>query len=436
MIWSPEYECMSRERLEELQTKRLQTTLRKVRDRVPFYRDRLHAAGIKPEDIRSRTDLRRIPFTTKEDLRANYPFGLFAVPVDEVMRIHASSGTTGKMTVVGYTKGDISVWAEVMARALASTGVTAKDLIHIAYGYGLFTGGLGVHYGGELLGATVVPVSGGNTKRQLQIMRDFGTTVLACTPSYALYMAEAAKDEGVDIDSLQLRVGILGAEPWSENMRHEIEEKLGIEAYDIYGMSEIIGPGVAIECPEHEGLHVFEDHFLVEVIHPDTGESLPPGSKGELVFTSLTKEAFPIIRYRTRDISILNYGPCACGRTHARMHRVLGRTDDMLVVRGVNVFPSQIESALLDISGTEPHYLIVADRRHNLDELEIWVEVSDELFSDQVKRLEDLGKRIRSSIESTLGISVRVKLVEPRTIPRSEGKAKRVVDRREVYPEG
>jgi phenylacetate-CoA ligase len=427
---------MSRERLEELQIKRLQTTLRRVRDRVPFYRDRLHAAGIKPEDIRSLTDLRRIPFTTKEDLRANYPFGLFAVPVDEVMRIHASSGTTGKMTVVGYTKGDISVWAEVMARALASTGVTAKDLIHIAYGYGLFTGGLGVHYGGELLGATVVPVSGGNTKRQLQIMRDFGTTVLACTPSYALYMAEAAKDEGVDIDSLQLRVGILGAEPWSENMRHEIEEKLGIEAYDIYGMSEIIGPGVAIECPEHEGLHVFEDHFLVEVIHPDTGESLPPGSKGELVFTSLTKEAFPIIRYRTRDISILNYGPCACGRTHARMHRVLGRTDDMLVVRGVNVFPSQIESALLDISGTEPHYLIVADRRHNLDELEIWVEVSDELFSDQVKRLEDLGKRIRSSIESTLGISVRVKLVEPRTIPRSEGKAKRVVDRREVYPEG
>ncbi|HHX26846.1 MAG TPA: phenylacetate--CoA ligase [Firmicutes bacterium] len=436
MIWSPEYECMSRERLEELQIKRLQTTLRRVRDRVPFYRDRLHAAGIKPEDIRSLTDLRRIPFTTKEDLRANYPFGLFAVPVDEVMRIHASSGTTGKMTVVGYTKGDISVWAEVMARALASTGVTAKDLIHIAYGYGLFTGGLGVHYGGELLGATVVPVSGGNTKRQLQIMRDFGTTVLACTPSYALYMAEAAKDEGVDIDSLQLRVGILGAEPWSENMRHEIEEKLGIEAYDIYGMSEIIGPGVAIECPEHEGLHVFEDHFLVEVIHPDTGESLPPGSKGELVFTSLTKEAFPIIRYRTRDISILNYGPCACGRTHARMHRVLGRTDDMLVVRGVNVFPSQIESALLDISGTEPHYLIVADRRNNLDELEIWVEVSDELFSDQVKRLEDLGKRIKSSIEGTLGISVRVKLVEPRTIPRSEGKAKRVVDRREVYPEG
>ena len=436
MIWSPEYECMSRERLEELQTKRLQTTLRRVRDCVPFYRDRLDEAGIKPEDIRSLTDLRRIPFTTKEDLRANYPFGLFAVPVDEVMRIHASSGTTGKMTVVGYTKGDISVWAEVMARALASTGVTSKDLIHIAYGYGLFTGGLGVHYGGELLGATVVPVSGGNTKRQLQIMRDFGTTVLACTPSYALYMAEAAKDEGVDIDSLQLRVGILGAEPWSENMRHEIEEKLGIEAYDIYGMSEIIGPGVAIACSEHVGLRVFAAACLVEVIHPDTGESLPPGSKGELVFTSLTKEAFPIIRYRTRDISILNYGPCACGRTHARMHRVLGRTDDMLVVRGVNVFPSQIESALLDISGTEPHFLIVADRRNNLDELEIWVEVSDELFSDQVKRLEDLGKRIRSSIESTLGISVRVKLVEPRTIPRSEGKAKRVVDRREVYPEG
>lgn len=427
---------MSRERLEELQIRRLQATLRRVRDHVPFYRDRLHEAGIEPEDIRSLTDLRSIPFTTKDDLRANYPFGLFAVPVDEVMRIHASSGTTGKMTVVGYTKGDISVWAEVMARALASTGVSSRDLIHIAYGYGLFTGGLGVHYGGELLGATVVPVSGGNTKRQLQIMRDFGTTVLACTPSYALYMAEAAKDEGVDIDDLPLRVGILGAEPWSENMRKEIEEKLGIEAYDIYGMSEIIGPGVAIECSEHDGLHVFEDHFLVEVIHPDTGESLPSGSKGELVFTSLTKEAFPIIRYRTRDISILNCRPCACGRTHARMHRVLGRTDDMLVVRGVNVFPSQIESALLDVSGTEPHYLIIADRRNNLDELEIWVEVSDELFSDQVKRLEDLGKRIRSSIESTLGISVRVKLVEPRTIPRSEGKAKRVVDRREVYPEG
>ncbi len=436
MIWSPEYECMSRERLEQLQIKRLKATLRRVRDCVPFYRARLDEAGIEPDDICSLDDLTHIPFTTKEDLRANYPFGLFAVPAEEVTRIHASSGTTGKMTVVGYTKGDISVWSEVMARALASGGVTSKDLIHIAYGYGLFTGGLGVHYGGELLGATVVPVSGGNTKRQLQIMQDFGTTVLACTPSYALYMAEAAKDEGIDMNGLSLRVGILGAEPWSDNMRKEIEEKLGIEAFDIYGMSEIMGPGVAIECSEHEGLHVFEDHFLVEVVDPDTGCVLPPGAKGELVFTSLTKEAFPIIRYRTRDISILNYRPCACGRTHVRMHRVLGRTDDMLVVRGVNVFPSQIESVLLEISGTEPHYLIVVDRLNNLDELEIWVEVSDELFSDQVKCLEDLGKRIRSSLESALGISVRVKLVEPKTIPRSEGKARRVVDRREVYPEG
>jgi phenylacetate-CoA ligase len=400
MIWSPEYECMSRERLEQLQIRRLQTTLRRVGENVPFYRDRLNEAGMTPEDIRSLEDLRHIPFTTKEDLRENYPFKLFAVPVEEVMRIHASSGTTGKMTVVGYTKGDISVWSEVMARALASGGVTSKDLIHIAYGYGLFTGGLGVHYGGELIGATVVPVSGGNTRRQLQIMRDFGTTVLACTPSYALYLAEAAKDEGMDINGLSLRAGILGAEPWSENMRKEIEGKLGIEAFDIYGMSEVIGPGVAIECSEHRGLHVFEDHFLVEVIDPDTGRVLPPGARGELVFTSLTKEAFPIIRYRTRDISILNYRPCACGRTHVRMHRVLGRTDDMLVVRGVNVFPSQIESVLLEISGTEPHYLIIVDRLNNLDELEIWVEVSDELFSDQVKRLEDLAKESEALLKA------------------------------------
>ena len=432
-MWNREVECMPRPKLEKLQGERLRKTVELVYEKVPFYREKFKAAGIKPSDIKSVKDLARLPFTTKQDLRDNYPFGLFTVPRDEVVRVHASSGTTGKMTVVGYTRNDIATWAEVMARTLGCGEVTKKDVMQVAYGYGLFTGGLGVHYGAERVGATVVPISGGNTKRQLQVMADFGTTALACTPSYSLFMAETAAEEGIDFAKLPLKVGFFGAEPWSDNMRKEIEQKLSIKAIDIYGLSEIIGPGVASECLIQKGLHVCEDHFLAEIIDPNTGEVLPDGEKGELVFTCITKEALPLIRYRTRDISILYHEPCACGRTHVRMNRVLGRTDDMLIIRGVNVFPSQIESVLLEIGEAEPHYQLVVDREGNLDDLEIWVEVSERLFSDEVRKLEELEGKIRREILSTLGVSAKVKLVEPKTIARSEGKAKRVIDRRDVY---
>lgn len=432
-MWNPQAETMSRQDLRKLQSERLRKTVERVYQNVPFYRRKFDELGIKPEHIQSIDDLARLPFTNKQDLRDNYPFGLFAVPEEDVVRIHASSGTTGKMTVVGYTQNDIQTWAEVMARTLGSGNVTRKDIVQVAYGYGLFTGGLGAHYGAERVGATVVPISGGNTKRQLQIMADFKTTALACTPSYTLFMAETAAEEGIDIRSLPLRVGFFGAEPWSNNMRKEIEEKLNIKAIDIYGLSEIIGPGVSSECLVQDGLHVWEDHFIVEIIDPNTGDVLPYGSKGELVFTCITKEALPLIRYRTRDISILFPEPCSCGRTHLRMHRVMGRTDDMLIIRGVNVFPSQIESVLLEIGETEPHYQLIVDRDGNLDDLEIWVEVSDKIFSDEVRKLEELEGKIRREIQSTLGISARVKLVEPKTIARSEGKAKRIIDRRDVY---
>ena len=433
MLYNLEYESMSRPRLGELQLKRLQATIERIYDRVPYYRNKMDEAGIKPVDIRSLDDLKYLPYTSKQDLRDNYPFGLFAVPMEEVVRIHASSGTTGKMTVVGYTENDIKVWAQVMARTMAAAGGTSHDRIQVAYGYGLFTGGLGAHYGAEMLGATVVPISGGNTKRQLQIMKDFKTTILACTPSYALYMAETAEEEGIDLHDLPLKAGVFGAEPWSGKMRDAIEKKMGIKAIDIYGLSEIIGPGVASECLEQNGLHINEDHFIAEVIDPQSGEKLPDGEKGELVFTSLTKEAFPIIRYRTRDISLLYPEACACGRTMKRMNRILGRTDDMLIIRGVNVFPTQIESVLLEIGETEPHYLLVVDRKDNLDDLEIWVEISENLFSDEVRKLEDLENKIKKEINTTLGISARIKLVEPKTIPRSEGKAQRVVDKRDIY---
>lgn len=432
-MWNREIETLPRAELERIQVERLRKTLARVYHNVPFYRQKLDEAGIKPDDIKNIKDLARLPFTTKQDLRDNYPFKLFAVPQDEVVRIHASSGTTGKMTVVGYTKGDIATWAEVMARTMGCGGVTHKDIVQIAYGYGLFTGGLGAHYGAERIGATVVPISGGNTKRQLQIMKDFGSTVLACTPSYTLYMAETAREEGIKLEDLRLRVGFFGAEPWSNNMRKEIERIWNIKAIDIYGLSEIIGPGVSSECSEQNGLHVWEDHFIPEIIDPATGEVLPFGEKGELVFTCITKEALPLIRYRTRDISILYPEPCPCGRTHIRMNRVMGRTDDMLIIRGVNVFPSQIESVLLEIGETEPHYQLIVDREGALDDLEIWVEVSEELFSDKVRQLEELGAKIKREILSTLGISARIKLVEPKTIARSEGKAKRVIDRRDVY---
>jgi phenylacetate-CoA ligase len=392
----------------------------------------MQQAGLVPEDIRSVEDLRKLPFTYKQDLRDTYPYGLFATPLSEIVRIHASSGTTGKQTVVGYTRNDIATWSEVMARTLTAAGANKESFIQVAYGYGLFTGGLGVHYGAERIGASVIPISGGNTKRQVQIMKDFGTTILACTPSYALFLAETLEEMGISKEELKLKAGVFGAEPWTNNMRKEIESKLGIIAIDIYGLSEVIGPGVAYECACQNGLHISEDHFIPEIINPETGEVLPEGEKGELVFTTVTKEGLPLIRYRTRDISSLTYEKCDCGRTLVKMARVSGRTDDMLIIRGVNVFPSQIESVLLEIGETAPHYLLIVDRVGTLDTLEVLVEMSDKLFSDEVKRLEELEKKIKNAIESTLGVTTKVRLVEPKTIERSEGKAKRVIDKRNL----
>lgn len=416
--------------MNKIQSERLINTVKRVYHNVPFYKDKMQQLGLVPEDIKSIDDLSKLPFTNKQDLRDNYPYGLFATPLSEIVRIHASSGTTGKQTVVGYTRNDIATWSEVMARTLAAAGTTKESFIQIAYGYGLFTGGLGVHYGAERIGASVIPISGGNTERQIQIMKDFGTNILACTPSYALFLAETIEEMGITKDMLKLKAGVFGAEPWSDNMRKEIESRLGILAIDIYGLSEIIGPGVAYECEIKSGMHIPEDHFVPEIINPETGEVLPVGEKGELVFTTITKEGLPIIRYRTRDISSLRYGACECGRTLVKMSRVSGRTDDMLIIRGVNVFPSQIESVLLDIGETEPHYMLIVDRIGTLDTLEVQVEISQELFSDEVKKLEELEKRIRSRIESVLGISAKIRLVEPKTIARSEGKAKRVIDKR------
>jgi phenylacetate-CoA ligase len=424
------HDCLTRPDLERLQVERLRSTVARVIESVPFYREQFRAAGVTAADIRSIDDLRRLPFTTKQDLRDHYPFGLFAVPQADVARIHASSGTTGKMTVVGYTRGDIDTWAQIVARSLMCAGVGRGDIVHNAYGYGLFTGGLGVHYGAEQLGTTVIPISGGNTKRQVMILQDFGATVLTCTPSYALNIAETMRELGVDPASLKLRVGIFGAEPWSEAMRGEIEKQLNLVALDIYGLSEVMGPGVAMECLAKNGPHVFEDHFIAEVIDPDTGEQLPAGATGELVFTSLTKEAFPVIRYRTRDITALDTAPCGCGRTLARMVRVTGRTDDMLIIRGVNVFPSQIESILVGMPGVEPHYQLIVDRVGQMDTLEVQVEMTEGLFSDEVKKLETLARRIENDIKDYFGVTAKVKLVEPKSIQRSEGKAQRVVDKR------
>jgi len=432
LYWQEEYETMTRDKLEELQLQRLQQTLQRVYDNVPFYRQSLDEAGISPGDVKSLADLQKMPITVKKDLRDNYPFGLFAAPMEKVVRVHASSGTTGKPIVVGYTKNDINNWADLVSRAIRMTGGTNKDIVQVGFGYGLFTGGLGLHFGTEHFGATVVPISGGNTARQLMLMQDFGATILACTPSYALYLAEEIQNAGIDPQNLKLKIGIFGAEPWSERMRDQLESKLNIKAFDIYGLSEVLGPGVSAECSEKKGLHIFEDHFIAEIVDPETGKPLPYGQPGELVITSLTKEAFPIIRYNTRDISVLNVEPCGCGRTHVRMQRVTGRTDDMLIIRGVNVFPSQIESVLLEFGDAEPHYLLVVDRKGSLDNLEIWVELNERFFSDKVRALEDLENKMRARILSVLGISARIKFVEPRTIPRSEGKAKRVVDKREL----
>jgi len=433
LYWEEEMETLPRVGLESIQLKRLQKLVARIYDTVEPYRRKMDEAGVKPDDIQVLTDLQKLPFTVKEDLRDNYPFGLFTVPMDEIVRVHASSGTTGKPTVVGYTKKDIDTWAGVMARALMCAGAQRGDMVHNAYGYGLFTGGLGAHYGVEKLGATVIPVSGGNTKRQITIMQDFGSTVLLATPSYALNMADTMEAVGVDPASLSLKVGIFGAEPWSENMREEVERKLNLKAVDIYGLSEVIGPGVAMECLQTDkGMHIFEDHFLPEIIDPDTGEVLPPGEKGELVFTTLTKEAFPIIRYRTKDISRLIYDTCECGRTLVRMEKVTGRTDDMLIIRGVNVFPSQVEHVLMGTEGVEPHYLIVVDRQGNLDTMSVQVEVSEALFSDEVRNLENLAAKIQADIKDMLGVTCKVQLVEPKTIARSEGKAQRVIDKRKI----
>ena len=433
MYYNEEFETLPRPALEALQLKRLRSMLERVYANVPFYRDSLNTACITPDKIKSLDDLQRLPFTTKQNMRDSYPYGLFAAPMEEIVRIHASSGTTGKPTVVGYTHKDIEIWSELMARSFVSAGAHKGDIIHNAYGYGLFTGGLGAHYGAEKLGASVIPISGGNTKRQIMIMQDFGSTVLTCTPSYSLFMAEEAKAEGVDFKKLKLRVGIFGAEPWSEAMRCEIEEKLGLTAIDIYGLSEIMGPGVAIECIEAKrGLHIWEDHFIPEIINPETGQRVAEGERGELVITTITKQGIPLVRYRTRDITSITYEPCICGRTHARITRMSGRSDDMLIIRGVNVFPSQIESILVGIEGVEPHYLLVVDRNENLDTLEVQVEVNELLFSDEVKVLQRLAKRIEKEIKDMLGVTCSAKLVEPKTIQRSEGKARRVIDNRKL----
>jgi len=431
MIFDMDIETLPRDELEAIQLRRLRIQCERVYANVAFYRKAFDEAGITPADIKSLADVRYLPFTEKQDLRNHYPFGLFAVPKDNVVRIHASSGTTGKATVTGYTQRDVANWATMMARSLTAAGATRRDIIHVAYGYGLFTGGLGAHYGAERLGATTVPVSGGGTRRQAMLLRDFGATVICCTPSYSLVLYETALEAGIDIKDLPLRIGVFGAEPWTNEMRREIETKMGIKAIDIYGLSEVMGPGVGIECTEaQQGAHLQEDHFLCEVIDPVTLEPLPPGQPGELVITTLTKEAQPLIRYRTRDITSLNYTPCKCGRTTARMIRVQGRSDDMLIIRGVNVFPSQIESILLETEGLSPYYQLVVEREGNLDTLTVQVEVDEKLFSDEIRKLQRLEAKIQKNIKEFLGVTTVVKLVEPRSIQRSEGKAKRVVDLR------
>ena len=425
-------ECADRDEMRSVQSERLIDTVNRIYHNVPSYRQKMQAVGLVPNDIKSIDDLSKLPFTIKTDLRDNYPFGMFTVPMSEIVRIHASSGTTGKPTVVGYTRRDLTTWAEVVTRALCMAGVHREDIVQIAYGYGLFTGGLGLHYGCENLGASVIPISGGNTEKQLQLMQDFGTSVLACTPSYSLYLAEEMESAGIKKEDLKLRIGIFGAEPWTENMRKEIESKLGIKAIDIYGLSEIIGPGVSCECEHQVGMHINEDHFIPEIIDPETLQPLPAGEIGELVFTTITKEGIPLIRYRTRDLTRLNYEKCACGRTLMRMEKCKGRSDDMLIIRGVNVFPSQIESVLLEMSETAPHYLLIVEREGNLDTLKLMVEVQEQFFSDEIRQLEALRKKITHKLQSTLGIAVDVKLVEPKTIERTAGKAKRVIDNRKL----
>jgi phenylacetate-CoA ligase len=423
---------MDKGELKKLQSERLVKTIRRVWENVPYYAKKMKDANLTPDDIKGVEDLYKLPFTVKQDLRDNYPFGTFAAPLSDVVRVHASSGTTGKQTVVGYTKNDIDLWSECVARSLGNVGVTKDDIVHVAYGYGLFTGGLGLHYGAELLGATVVPASGGNSKRQIQLIVDFGATVLCCTPSYALYLADELKELGYTKDDLKLRVGIFGAEPWSEEMRREIEQRLGVLATDNFGLSEVMGPGVGGECEYKCGMHIAEDHFLAEIIDPQTGEVLPPGSVGELVLTTLTKQAFPMIRYRTRDITRLHYETCKCGRTMVRMEKTRGRSDDMLIVKGVNVFPTQIEEVLFQVEGCAPHYQLVLDREGHMDTLEVQVEVNEKIFFDEMRKQREFVAMVEKRLAATLGLRARVKLVEPSSIPRHEGKANRVIDRRKA----
>ncbi len=431
MIWNETKECMSRDEIQTLQSARLVKVVDRVYHNVPFYRKKMQALGLEVGDIRGIEDIEKLPFTTKADLRDNYPFGLFAVPQSEIVRIHASSGTTGKATVVGYTRRDLEIWSECVARAFTMAGVERNDVIQIAYGYGLFTGGLGAHGGAEKLGATVVPMSTGNTKKLITMMKDFGATAIACTPSYLLHIAETLEEYG-DIDNIKLKCAICGAEPWTENMRLQIENKLHISAHDIYGLSEIMGPGVACDCKYHKGLHVYEDHFLPEIVDSATGKGVAAGETGELVFTTLTKEGIPLIRYNTRDLTSIDYSPCECGRTLARISRFKGRSDDMLIIRGVNVFPSQIEAALLEMNGVAPHYMMIVDRVNNLDSLEVQVEVDEKFFSDEIRELESLSKKIAGVIQQAIGLAVKVKLVEPKSLERSMGKAVHVIDKRKL----
>ncbi len=432
MIWNESMECMSRDQMHDLQSRRLRNMVERVYHNVEFYRKKMQALGLEPGDIKTIEDLVKLPFTTKQDLRDNYSFGLFAVPKSEIVRFHASSGTTGKPTVVAYSRKDINIFAEVVTRALCCSGVTRNDIVQVAFGYGLFTGGLGLHYGAEKLGAAVVPISGGNTAKQITLLQDFGSTVLVCTPSYAAYLAESIAEAGIDPQELPLRVGVFGAEPWSYEMKKKIEDGLKIKAYDIYGLSEIIGPGVSNNCDCQDGLHIAEDHFVPEIIDPITLNQLDPGVTGELVFTTITKEAMPLLRYRTRDLSSLDYSPCECGRTNVRMAKIFGRSDDMLIIRGVNVFPSQVESVLLEIPEAKPHYMLIVDRKGTMDTLEIQVEIDEKFFSDEMSQLNNIRNKIKDKVESVLGISVIISLVEHKTIKRSEGKAQRVIDRRKI----
>jgi len=430
MIWNEPKECMSPEDKRNLQSNRLRKLVERVYHSTPFYRRKMQEMDITPADINSIDDIVKLPFTTKQDLRDNYPYGLFAVPMSEIIRLHASSGTTGSPTVVGYTRKDLAIWSEMIARCLTAYGADCNDIFSVAYGYGLFTGGLGLHYGVEHLGATVIPMSSGNTAKQIQLMHDFGPTAIACTPSYALYLAEAMAKTGIPRKEFKLRIGIFGAEPWTENMRKDIEVKMGVDAYNIYGLSEILGPGISYECQYKDGSHIVDDHFYPEIVSPETLESLPHGEQGELVFTTLTKEGLPLLRYRTKDLCYLTKEKCRCGRTNVRMSRIVGRSDDMLIIRGVNVFPTQIESVILEMEEFEPHYLLIIDRVNNLDIMEVQVEVRDGYYSDEITKMLELKKKLAHRLQSVLGISSDIKLVEPYSIKRSEGKAQRVIDKR------